>query len=295
MATTLQSRILALHKQAISREKELSREVRSLVVGRLKTVLKSFDPKTITITKKRQLARLYLAVQQIDAEVASKIIQHCRDGYTIQSILTEQTLSQAFDIQPDLSIAFVFPQDKLVTQSISKAVNNLNIKQRKNVRKLVSLASVEGYTVQQLSSQINKIVKTGKYHSTMIARTEMMATNNYALRNSYEQHNIEKVRWSARFDSRLCAICGSNANNVYPLNEAPTLPEHPACRCVLVPVTELSNKKRWKNFDSWLRKQPAETQRKVLRSDKKYKQFKAGKKTGEFVTKSGRIKNDDEV
>lgn len=71
-----------------------------------------------------------------------------------------------------------------------------------------------------------------------VARTEVMYGLNQGTIRRYWEDGIEKVEWLAGPDDRCCDTCVNNNGNKYPVNEAPSLPVHPNCRCTWVPVIE---------------------------------------------------------
>ncbi len=71
-----------------------------------------------------------------------------------------------------------------------------------------------------------------------VARTEVMYGLNQGTIRRYWEDGIEKVEWLAGPDDRCCDTCVNNNGKKYPVNEAPTLPVHPNCRCTWIPVIE---------------------------------------------------------
>ena len=49
--------------------------------------------------------------------------------------------------------------------------------------------------------------------------------------NKFKRDGVQKVRRNAILDARTCAECSSENGTVYPINDAPSLPEHVRCRC----------------------------------------------------------------
>lgn len=78
------------------------------------------------------------------------------------------------------------------------------------------------------------------YTAERIARTEIMYGLNEGALERYKEDDIEKVQWLAGPDDRICEDCEEMDGTIYPIDEAPELPLHPNCRCVLVPYFEVS-------------------------------------------------------
>ena len=96
-----------------------------------------------------------------------------------------------------------------------------------------------------------------------------------------------------------CIVCGSEDGKTYKsLKDAPVLPRHYYCRCILIPIVSILNYESERasmdgpvsekvTFEDWLREQSAERQRDVL-GQTRYKLFAQGTRIKEFVS-DGRV------
>jgi hypothetical protein len=58
-----------------------------------------------------------------------------------------------------------------------------------------------------------------------------------AIMKAYKDFGVEKVRWITEDDERVCEVCRSRKNKIYPINKAPKK-THYGCRCYYEAVKE---------------------------------------------------------
>lgn len=168
-----------------------------------------------------------------------------------------------------------------------------------------------GMTTQQIvknvlgsASQVGKLTQTGTMQAL---RNSVYANTRTALqsfanetRNRVYDENEEyfgeeggyKYKYLATLDSRTCLVCGELDGKLFKhIEDAPMLPQHRGCRCVLVPYFNIEGDKRASKdgyvgskvtFEKWLDDQDEKTQREVLGATR-YKLFKDGTPMKEFV------------
>lgn len=77
------------------------------------------------------------------------------------------------------------------------------------------------------------------YQAKRLVNTELAKVVNDAQLEVYRNSGVvKKVMWSATLESNTCDVCADNDGKIFDLDDAPHLPEHPNCRCALVPVVE---------------------------------------------------------
>jgi len=101
-----------------------------------------------------------------------------------------------------------------------------------------------------------------------------------------------KYEWLSTLDSRTCLVCGELDGKLFKsIKEAPQIPAHRGCRCVLLPYfniegdTKVSKKGYVSSkvtYEDWLKEQDEKTQKEIL-GVTKYKLFKEGTKIEQFV------------
>lgn len=106
-----------------------------------------------------------------------------------------------------------------------------------------------------------------------------------------------KYKYLATLDSRSCLVCAASDGSLYrTLSEAPQVPRHRGCRCVVVPYFNVEGGERASaggyvsdkvDFEEWLRAQDERTQLDVL-GRARYEMFKRGERISQFVD-NGRV------
>jgi SPP1 gp7 family putative phage head morphogenesis protein len=82
----------------------------------------------------------------------------------------------------------------------------------------------------------NVIVKHKEHRASTIIRTEITRVANAGAVNHFKKNGIEKVRWVTSYGRRVCSICEPLNGQVYEINNHPSIPVHPNCRCTVIPV-----------------------------------------------------------
>lgn len=125
----------------------------------------------------------------------------------------------------------------------------------------------------------------GRLHT--VVRTEGMRAYRGSHREDMEAlakdiPGTHEWEWFAALSSRTCPACLSRHGKRYPFNQYPDQ-QHPSCRCVVRLILEGSDLGVQKTGDEWLRDQPADVQRKVLRSPARYDAFQEGATLDDFT------------
>lgn len=110
-----------------------------------------------------------------------------------------------------------------------------------------------GWTIDQIARNIagsaengykDGILETSRRSAVNMARTLCNAVSNNAKDAFYNANSdvISGVEILSTLDGRTCPVCASLDRQRYPLGKPhPALPVHHSCRCVLLPVTPLSD------------------------------------------------------
>lgn len=106
----------------------------------------------------------------------------------------------------------------------------------------LSVALIQGQSprkmAQQLRDLVSKEVTNARYATERIARTESARVQTQAQLKSFRDYGYKFCKWHA--EPSACKICKEIAENdsgygvgVYRVDEVPSLPAHPNCRCGL--------------------------------------------------------------
>ena len=97
-------------------------------------------------------------------------------------------------------------------------------------------ALAAGDSYQDAAKAVREIVAS-KARSELIANTETCRAMTQAALDTYHENGIEQVSWQA--EATACPACEANAGGgPYALDDAPTVPQHPGCRCNLLPIVD---------------------------------------------------------
>ena len=139
-----------------------------------------------------------------------------------------------------------------LTDGVVKEINKkamvfaeeVNSTTKKKLRKALKEGISAGEGIPQLSERVGDVFKDRrKYESERIARTEVSSVSNSAELEAYKQSGvIEKKEWLAEPDA--CEICAPLSGEIVKLNQSfsggvDCPPQHPNCRCTILPVIEI--------------------------------------------------------
>ena len=120
-------------------------------------------------------------------------------------------------------------------------VGSFNFKQRQArntnnfLNKLKDLDKDEKLSDEERLVLKKKLVKSYRYTVYRLTRTETARIINTASLRAYQEAGVNYVEWVTADDEKVCPICGARERKVYQVSLAPNCPDHPNCRCVLIP------------------------------------------------------------
>lgn len=91
-----------------------------------------------------------------------------------------------------------------------------------------------GYQPGSLADKLSVFFTARKSQASTIARTEMSRIRNDAAINRYISAGVDRVEYLV--GDSPCEICDPYAGEVFPLEDAPFLPQHPNCECGYAPI-----------------------------------------------------------
>ena len=135
----------------------------------------------------------------------------------------------------------------------------------RNLRAGLTQSMILGEGIPEITDRINKGIENTRYNAERVARTETKRVTYVAHDAVYEDTGVEylEYRCANGVDSRTCEYCAGDNAKQYKRGEEPTLPRHPNCRCVYIPViedtfkagelNELTNSVRGaENYEKWM-------------------------------------------
>lgn len=167
----------------------------------------------------------------------------------LSNIYTDQFLRQVYDLGQSIMVKANFSRlnpaliQKTLDYPWSGAMFSDRLWQDKerlgrNLRVGLTQSMILGEGIPQITDRINKGIDTARYNAERVARTETKRVTYCAHDDVYKDTGVEELRYRCANggDSRTCQYCRADNGKVFKRGEEPTLPRHPNCRCVYIPV-----------------------------------------------------------
>lgn len=167
----------------------------------------------------------------------------------LSNIYTDQFLRQVYDLGQSITVKANFNRlnpaliQKILDYPWSGAMFSDRLWQDKerlgrNLRVGLTQSMILGEGIPQITDRINKGIDTARYNAERVARTETKRVTYCAHDDVYKDTGVEELRYRCANggDSRTCQYCRADNGKVFKRGEEPTLPRHPNCRCVYIPV-----------------------------------------------------------
>lgn len=167
----------------------------------------------------------------------------------LSNIYTDQFLRQVYDLGQSINVKANFNRlnpaliQKTLDYPWSGAMFSDRLWQDKerlgrNLRVGLTQSMILGEGIPQITDRINKGIDTARYNAERVARTETKRVTYCAHDDVYKDTGVEELRYRCANggDSRTCQYCREDNGKVFKRGEEPTLPRHPNCRCVYIPV-----------------------------------------------------------
>lgn len=167
----------------------------------------------------------------------------------LSNIYTDQFLRQVYDLGQSITVKANFNRlnpaliQKTLDYPWSGAMFSDRLWQDKerlgrNLRVGLTQSMILGEGIPQITDRINKSIDTARYNAERVARTETKRVTYCAHDDVYKDTGVEELKYRCANggDSRTCQYCRADNGKVFKRGEEPTLPRHPNCRCVYIPV-----------------------------------------------------------
>lgn len=167
----------------------------------------------------------------------------------LSNIYTDQFLRQVYDLGQSINVKANFNRlnPALVQKTLDYPWSGAMFSDRlwqdkerlgRNLRVGLTQSMILGEGIPQITDRINKGIDTARYNAERVARTETKRVTYCAHDDVYKDTGVEELRYRCANggDSRTCQYCRADNGKVFKRGEEPTLPRHPNCRCVYIPV-----------------------------------------------------------
>lgn len=295
----VQDAVIQNNKKAFDDEAKMERVLASLYKDCQKQILADVAD-TIAKVKKAggewsyanqsALTRSRGLFEQITAEL-NKLGQKEQILFTqgLSEIYTDQFLRQVYEVGQSISVKANFNRlnPALIRKTLDYPWSGAMFSDRlwndketlgKNLRAGLTQSMILGEGIPEITDRINKNIDTSRYNAERVARTETKRVTYCAHNDAYEDMGVNELEYRSANggDERSCANCKKDNGKRYKRGEEPTLPRHPNCRCVYIPVVsdtfgdnelnELTGSIRGaENYEKW-RKAEEEKQKALISS-----------------------------
>lgn len=167
----------------------------------------------------------------------------------LSNIYTDQFLRQVYDLGQSITVKANFNRlnSALIQKTLDYPWSGAMFSDRlwqdkerlgRNLRVGLTQSMILGEGIPQIMDRINKGIDTARYNAERVARTETKRVTYCAHDDVYKDTGVEELRYRCANggDSRTCQYCRADNGKVFKRGEEPTLPRHPNCRCVYIPV-----------------------------------------------------------
>lgn len=167
----------------------------------------------------------------------------------LSNIYTDQFLRQVYDLGQSITVKANFNRlnQALIQKTLDYPWSGAMFSDRlwqdkerlgRNLRVGLTQSMILGEGIPQITDRINKGIDTARYNAERVARTETKRVTYCAHDDVYKDTGVEELKYRCANggDSRTCQYCRADNGKVFKRGEEPTLPRHPNCRCVYIPV-----------------------------------------------------------
>lgn len=117
-------------------------------------------------------------------------------------------------------------------------------------------------------------------HTLLVARDQGIRAWRGASQQRYQDLGVKRYRRTAARQARTCIACLALDGSIHDSSEI--FPNHPQCRCVMIPLVEGIAPPAIAPASEWIASQPADKQKAILGPDR-YEQYKGGKPLASMV------------
>ena len=188
--------------------------------------------------------------EQITAEL-TKLGQKEQIVFTqgLSHIYTDQFLRQVYELGQSISVKANFNRlnPALIKKTLDYPWSGAMFSDRlwqdketlgRNLRVGLTQSMILGESIPQITDRIQRGIDTSRYNAERVARSETKRVTYCAHNDAYEDMGVEELEYRCANggDSRTCETCRADNGKHYKRGTEPTLPRHPNCRCVYIPV-----------------------------------------------------------
>lgn len=110
---------------------------------------------------------------------------------------------------------------------------------QEQIRQALGVGVIRGEGTRALVKRLEDGLGMARNEATTLTRTFVAAANNAARDEVYKQNAdvVKGWRWHTAGDNHVCLLCLPLHGRKFKTGEGPTMPRHPSCRCVRLPIS----------------------------------------------------------
>ena len=257
------SRLLKKYNQAIE---DIDKEIADIAQRYDGIIPKSavFRKGQLEILKAKILNHIIKLGNLTTSETTKKALDGFEQGYyrTAYTIDKKSGFNIDFNML-NTTITDSVLMEKFESKTFSERIWDNTAKLAVKAEQAVNKAVADGESTEKLSRKLKKEFGSGFYEASRVMNTEIARAVTAGQMQAYKNSGVVKwVMWDAALESNTCKHCGDLDGTKYEIDDAPYLPEHPNCRCCLIPIVDdwkpskkLDNESKeiidYKNYNEW--------------------------------------------
>lgn len=184
-------------------------------------------------TQTRQMLNKFGAYQQsLFSKVFQVFYQHTYNSINIKGL-------EAFNTLDEAALEQVINQ---VWCADGKAWSDRVWDNTAMLQQTLEEGLIECVAAGKKTTQLKHILQdkfNASYHrADTLVRTEIAHIHTKAAQQRYIDYGIKEYEFWADYDERRCDVCGKLHQKRFPITSTPKVPQHPNCRCVILPVID---------------------------------------------------------
>ncbi len=238
---------------------KLSKDTKKKLKELLKKLKKSQDDMikevaSVIIKSMDDEGAIFLTTSEV-AEIRDGIYHNLNDVTKdekkfIDGILTD-AYKQAYEKTASIigiGVDWNIVRDEFIQTAVNKPINGADFSSRiwSNTNDLANriyddvLDCVRtGKRPNEISRKIKDDYGVTAYQASRLVNTELAKVVNEAQMEVYRNSGVvDKVLYTATLESNTCEHCAELDGKEFDLRDAPDVPQHPNCKCVLIPIVD---------------------------------------------------------
>ena len=192
----------------------------------------------------RKLDQIRASLEILSPEIANRVRDEF-EGIFREGGKAGDTLAQALIQSRQSNTVRTFAEMPVVaiTNIAAQSMERLSghaLVFREKATQLLLLGLTQGWGPQKVKQALQQQLNVVAHRAETIQRTETLSALNAASNERYRREGVALVEFVPTGDDRTCPTCADRAGEIYKIDEAPSPPIHPRCRCVLVPADDRS-------------------------------------------------------